>query len=322
MSNTPLVTVICLSYNHENFIDEAIGSIAKQTYYNIEIIIIDDASKDQSVGKIKSSLQKYNLTSTFLKLTDNIGNCKAFNKGLVKANGKYIIDFALDDVLLPNRIEDDVAFFESLNDDFGAIFSDAASIDSKGNKIKSSFFTRNANGTLAVPIKSGDLYERILQTPPLFSAPTITFRGSLLKELGGYDESLAYEDYDIWIRLSRNYKFAFYDTLTTLKRDVPSSLSKHFYKVRGNVLLRSTLKICVKARKINKSQQENQALNQSIRYHMRMAFFTENFYTTLGYASVLNKDNALNLVDKCVVLGTRLHIPMARFYKFYQTKRK
>ncbi|MBB6459553.1 glycosyltransferase [Flammeovirga kamogawensis] len=321
MSNTPLVTVICLSYNHENFIDDAIGSIAKQTYYNIEIIIIDDASKDQSVGKIKSSLQKYNLTSTFLKLTDNIGNCKAFNKGLEKANGKYIIDFALDDVLLPNRVQDDVTFFESLTTDFGAIFSDAGNIDTKGNRTKDSFYNRNMNGELLFPIKSGDLYERILQNPPLFPAPTITFRGLHLKELGGYDESLAYEDYDIWIRLSRKYKVAFYDTLTTLKRDVPSSLSKHFYKVRGNALLRSTLKICIKARELNKTKKENQALNRSIKYHMRMAFFTENFYTSKGFASLLNRNNALSLIDKCIVLAARFHIPLAKLYKFYQVKR-
>src|SRR5690554_150156 len=99
----PLVSVICLCYNHEPFVEEAMLSVLKQSYSNIGIIVIDDASTDGSKAILKEISDGYKLP--FLNLEKNIGNCAAFNTAWSMTRGKYIIDFATDDVMLPHRVE-------------------------------------------------------------------------------------------------------------------------------------------------------------------------------------------------------------------------
>ncbi|MBD0404888.1 glycosyltransferase [Flammeovirga sp. EKP202] len=317
MQNTPLVTIICLSYNHAPFIEDALASIAHQTYQNIETIIIDDGSADQSVNKITTSLQKYNLQAKFIALPQNIGNCKAFNIGLKEAQGKYIIDFAADDLLLEDRVKEDVGVLESKGENYGAVFSDVVSINEQGQILTSSYFKRNSDGELLEEMEEGDVYERVLRNPPLFGAPSITFRTSSLKELGGYDETLAYEDYDIWIRLSRNHRFAFYDKVNTYKRKVKSSLSQSFYKRRGNELLKSTFKICLKARRLNQNKAEDHSLSKSIAYHQRLAYYTENFYRSKAYFYLLRKIKNPAFKDYMFFYFSKMRFKVFPIYQYY-----
>ncbi|NME71470.1 glycosyltransferase [Flammeovirga aprica] len=318
MQNTPLVTIICLSFNHAPYIEDAIASIAHQTYQNIETIIVDDGSTDQSVNKITTSLQKYNLQAKFIALPDNIGNCKAFNTGLKEAKGKYVIDFAADDILLENRVKDDVYTFELKGEEYGAVFSDIMFINEQGKVQATSFYKRDEHGRLLEKVQEGEVYERILRNPPLFGAPSITFRTSYLKELGGYDEALAYEDYDIWIRLSRNCQFAFYDKVNTQKRKVKNSLSQSFYKRRGNELLKSTLRIVMKAKQLNQTEAENQSLSKSIVYHQRLSYYTENFHLAKSYFYLLKKLRKPAFIDYVFYYLSKLRIKVFPIYQLYQ----
>src|SRR6187455_35784 len=102
--NGPLVSVICLCYNQASFVREAVLSVIHQTYRDIELIIIDDASTDNSVEVI-SDVLKSHPSIKFIPLKKNVGNCKAFNMGYRLSRGQYLIDLAADDVLLPARIE-------------------------------------------------------------------------------------------------------------------------------------------------------------------------------------------------------------------------
>src|SRR5687767_6161263 len=103
----PLVSVICLCYNQARFVREAVASVLAQTYPHVELIIVDDASTDDSAAVIRSIVQD-NPAIRCLVLEKNVGNCKAFNTGLSLAKGDYIIDLAADDLLLPRRIESGV----------------------------------------------------------------------------------------------------------------------------------------------------------------------------------------------------------------------
>ncbi|KXX71557.1 glycosyltransferase [Flammeovirga sp. SJP92] len=317
MQNTPLVTIICLSYNHAPFIEDAIASIAHQFYQNIETIIIDDGSTDQSVNKITTSLQKYNLQAQFIALPHNIGNCKAFNIGLKEAKGKYVIDLAADDMLLKNRVSDDVNTFESRGENYGAVFSDVIFINEQGKQTADSYYQRDSNGKLLEKVQEGEVYERVLRNPPLFSAPSIIYRTSYLKALGGYDETLAYEDYDIWIRLSRKYQFAFYDKANTQKRKVKSSLSQRFYKRRGNELLKSTLKICLKAKRLNQNKMEDLSLSKSVAYHLRLAYYTENFYLAKAYFYLLKKTTKPSFMESVFYYLSKLKVKVFPIYYQY-----
>src|SRR5688572_3746734 len=114
----PLVTVICLCYNHERFVREAITSVLSQTYSNLQVIVVDDKSTDKSVDAIRDKIAPYG-EITFLPLPTNHGNCRAFNKGLALAKGEYIIDFATDDLMAPERISKQVEAFQQLDSSYG-----------------------------------------------------------------------------------------------------------------------------------------------------------------------------------------------------------
>ena len=93
-----LVSIICTCYNHSSFVIEALESVFNQSYKNIEIIIIDDASSDNSVYLIENwLLDKPNIL--FLKNEENKGITTSFNKASKYAKGEFLIDFATDDIL-------------------------------------------------------------------------------------------------------------------------------------------------------------------------------------------------------------------------------
>jgi hypothetical protein len=111
----------------------------------------------------------------------------------------------------------------------------------------------------------------------------------MLEDLGGYDESLAYEDFDIWVRASQNYDFAYLDEVTTLYRKHQNSLSQRFYQKRQNILLKSTLKVLEKAYTYCKTEADFRALARNAHYHLRQCYFSENFELVEQYANFFEK---------------------------------
>lgn len=93
-ADQPLVTVIIPSYNHERYISQSIESVVFQSYKNIEIIVIDDGSKDQSVTLINGLADKYGF---IVIARENRGVAKTLNEGIGLARGKYMSFLASDD---------------------------------------------------------------------------------------------------------------------------------------------------------------------------------------------------------------------------------
>ena len=87
--DSPKVSVICLSYNHENFIRETLDSVVNQDYPNMEIIIIDDCSTDNTTSIIEEFIKAFP-SIQYLRNEKNSGNCKSFNKALKMASGKVV----------------------------------------------------------------------------------------------------------------------------------------------------------------------------------------------------------------------------------------
>ena len=264
----PLVSVICLCYNHETFVAEALRSVSQQTYDAVELIIVDDASTDRSVEVIQSCLQENKLDGSVgtCFLSQNVGNCAAFNRGLALARGTYVIDFATDDIMLPERIEQQVAFFEELDATYGVIFSEAQYIDEQGRPLYYHYRDRLKH---IRPIPTGDIYAQLLSTY-FIASPTMMIRKRVLDELDGYDERLAYEDFDFWIRSARNYRYAYQDVCTTRIRKHASSMSTHCYR-RGDPQLYSTYRVCLKAQELNRTEEERRALVKRVKYELRQA---------------------------------------------------
>ena len=110
----PLVSVIIPAYNHEKYVQETIMSIINQTYRNIELIIVDDGSKDSTWAKINELQEKCEerFVRTHFETKENEGICKTMNKFLELANGKYIYLIASDDISKPQAIEKECKFLE------------------------------------------------------------------------------------------------------------------------------------------------------------------------------------------------------------------
>src|SRR5688572_3629948 len=250
----PLVSIICVCHNHEHFITEALESVLKQTYSNLQIIIVDDASQDASVQRINKIVQ-HNTSIQLVALSQNIGLCKAFNRGLTLAKGDFIVDFATDDVMLPDRIQHQIDFFENLDDSYGVVFTDGCYIDTHGKFIRNHFEYLFKKGLLT-KIPEGDIYADVLSTYFILS-PTMLVRRAVFDKLGGYDETLSYEDFDFWVRSSRMFKYGFLDEKLTKVRRTKKSMSTGWYQP-GDPQLHSTYLVCKKAKVLNRTEEEKQ----------------------------------------------------------------
>jgi glycosyltransferase involved in cell wall biosynthesis len=271
--NQPIVTVVILNYNQDRFLPEAVQSVLDQSYTNIEIILVDDASTDGSKKIIAEILALHPEIKSILNKA-NLGNCRSFNKALAIAKGKYIIDLAADDMLLSNRVQVGVETVEKLGEAYAVHYCNALHIDEQGENL----YTENHNHP------SGDVYRQLIQRYFVNTA-SMLMRKSVLDELDGYDESLSYEDFDFWIRSSRKYKYVFEPQVLVAKRDVPDSLSKQQFKWRSKHL-ESTYRVCQKIRKLNESPAEDKALRNRIRYEIKLALRFGKIGLTMRYLSL------------------------------------
>ena len=225
MTNEPLVTISTPCYNHEKYLPDYFEGIISQTYKNIELIIIDDASKDNSKKIIENYLPK--LKKRFARVVyiprkKNIGLVKNCNEGLDLARGKYIIGFASDDIMLPTRVEENVKFLEE-HKDYGMVYSDAYifndDIDIKKiNFDNLKFFSKQQK------IYSGNVMNQILVSNFIIG-PTTCIRRSTLDKVGKYNEAYFFEDYDMWLKIAEHYKIGYINKKLSLYRENNNSLS-------------------------------------------------------------------------------------------------
>ena len=284
MSN-PLVSIICLCYNHEKYVLEALNSCLQQTYYNIQLIIVDDASSDKSVKVIEEFVVQHPEVE-FIPNDQNIGNCRSFNKALVVAKGEFIIDLAADDVLLPKRVEVGVNELRNKGKSYGVHFSDALLVNENGISIHQ-FYERNESGDIIKKIPQGNVFRDVLKSY-FICPPTVMFRKQVIEEMGGYDETLAYEDFDFWVRSSRAWKYCFSDQVLVKKRELDNSLGKKQY-VRGSKQLESTFRVCEKAFHLCKNSSEYKSLKKRIKYELKHAIWLGNWPVSLKYIRLYSR---------------------------------
>ncbi|HHL52370.1 MAG TPA: hypothetical protein ENJ39_03260 [Flammeovirgaceae bacterium] len=118
---------------------------------------------------------------------------------------------------------------------------------------------------------------------------------AMLDSLGGYDENLAYEDFDLLVRASRNFKFCYTAEVLAEKRIVKGSLGSTQYRPRS-AMLRSTLQVCRKAYGLCRTPTEYAALRVRLRYEMKMALASFNWGVLPGMISLYRQaGRALNV---------------------------
>lgn len=314
VSNKPLVSVICTAYNHEGFIREALESVINQSYESIELIVIDNASTDASRTIIEGFSDRHPSVQVVTN-SSNLGLCKAFNQGLALASGKYVVDLSADDVLSAHRIERQVAFFEQLPDEYGVIFSNARFINAKGHLLHHHYET-NEEGKAKVEVPSGDVYRNVLERY-FICTPTMMMRRSLLDRLGGYDEALAFEDFDFWVRSAIISKYAYQDEILTYKRLLANSLSLQVFKP-GSGILESTYVVCNKAYDLNRNQEDFDQLAKRIRTFIRKCLYAQEFELGIRFRKLLNYIEDPDPITEIFVLLCRMRLPVNGLYRVFR----
>lgn len=281
----PLVSVICLCYNHATFVRQSVLSAMAQEYSNVEIIVVDDASTDDSRAVIAQLKEEFPSIVTVYN-SKNLGNCRAFNIGFKLSKGQYIIDLAADDVLLPTMVARGVANLQQHGNDYGVSFSDAWLIAPNGVKLKG-HYDRDTKGILTKKIPQGDVFADIISRYFL-CAPTMLMRREVLDSLGGYDEDLSYEDFDFWVRSSRQWKYCFVDDILVEKRILPHSLSSQQFK-RNSIHDQTTYYVCYKVLLLCKTTLEYQALLSRCIYEAKHALWRLDFTLAGKYLLLSSK---------------------------------
>lgn len=271
----PLVTVMCICYNQARFVAEAIQSVFNQTYGRIQLIVMDDGSSDASTMVISECL-KNRSEVLFVRHPINVGYTKTLNEAISLAAGEWIIDLAADDVLLPQRVEEGIRLMTQREEKYGVHFSDAEIISETGQLIRmhSDRFPHHT-------IPQGDIYLALIDRYFILS-PTLMFRKEVIQKIGGYDESLTYEDFDFLMRASREFLFCYSPIPLVRKRRVSGSMSEKQFK-RGSAQHWSTLEVCEKIAQMNRTKDEHLALKARLRYEIRLSLQVLDFSLAFAF---------------------------------------
>ncbi|MFY9175294.1 MAG: glycosyltransferase family A protein [Peptococcia bacterium] len=204
----PLVSVIIPAYNHGPYIENCFDSIINQTYQNIELIVINDGSKDDTNEKIIGYEDKLKKRfSNFIHISkENEGVCKTLNLGLSLAQGKYIIPFASDDVMFSQRISKQVAFLEE-NSQYGMVYTDGYNVESKEYLTEfGNYHNEEMRLARRMGFAKGDLFDFMIDNVFSMPAPTVCIRKTCYDKVGPYDENLLAEDPDMFLRISKYFR--------------------------------------------------------------------------------------------------------------------
>lgn len=280
--NSPLVTVICNCYNHELYVWEALESVVKQSYTNIELIVINNGSSDYSFDVIQKFVLQYPET-VFINLPTTISHNKAFNLAFKKSKGNFLIDLSGDDRLLPDCIEKQVCFFSSQDENVGLIFGNANNIDPNG-KFINHYFAVNDNGKVLDQNLFTTSYESLLNGGLCMCSVSAMMRRKHFELLNGYNENLVFEDLDYWLRLSYRHRIAFLDHFLVEKRNLGSSLGNQSYKVNKVALEMNQSLMSIYLNAITRNNpKENKALLKRIHYSIEQCYLNNNWLDFLKF---------------------------------------
>lgn len=228
VADTPLVTVIIASYNHARYIEASITSVINQTYKNIELLVVDDGSKDESPAVLKRLQEQHGFD---LRFQANQGLARTLNDAIARAKGDLIVPFGSDDIMLPHRIATQVEYMNG-KPEVGICSANIETIDQNGN-VMGAREQRNRN----LPFRRLDFDDLFLDRKPGPMAATLMLRREALEKVGGFNADIRLED--VYIELSIARAGYFIDVLGEVLaqyRDHPTNTFKNGRFMVDNVL--------------------------------------------------------------------------------------
>jgi glycosyltransferase involved in cell wall biosynthesis len=211
----PTVSVILPCYNGEQFIHEAIASVLNQTFKDLEIIVVDDGSTDDSVKIIETFLGDKRVR--LLRHSVNRGIPATRNTGIKDSSGSFISFLDQDDLWLPGKLEKQLAVFE--NDtarDVGLVFSDIRVLNSEGrSREHENRVTFDFNSASRLEILRELLMRNFI---PIISA---LIRSDCFDKIGLLDEEIksGADDYDFCVRLAMKSTFVHMTEVLAVRRE-------------------------------------------------------------------------------------------------------
>ncbi|WP_164463267.1 glycosyltransferase family 2 protein [Chryseobacterium sp. G0201] len=203
MEKKDLVSIVVCSYNQGKYIKECLDSVKAQTYPNIQLIVADDASPDNSVQVFENWLSENNYPAITNFHQKNTGLATVLNECIELIEGKYVKIIAADDFLHPDSIQECVEKLESLGEDYGMVFSDTYAIDDNSNILPD---IADYDKLGSVPPET---FKKDLLIGNRIAALTVLMKKEALIKTGKYKSDLLIEDYYRWLKINALYSTAY-----------------------------------------------------------------------------------------------------------------
>jgi len=204
----PLVSLGVASYNNAQYIGETLDSIFALDYANKELIIVDDASTDDSVDVIENWLVVHaGFPARLVRHPTNLGVCQVCNDILSEAQGEFVALIGSDDLYKPHMVFEAVAEMQRRGPTCGVVYADCEMIDKTGATLAPSFLA-HYDSRFGPNYPTGNIRIALLRGFYL-PAATVLMRRSTVLKVGLYDNRLLAEDLDMWLRLCLHCDFAY-----------------------------------------------------------------------------------------------------------------
>jgi glycosyltransferase involved in cell wall biosynthesis len=208
VSARPLVSLGVASYNNARYISETLDSIFALDYSNKELIIVDDASTDNSVEVIEAWIATHSgFPARLVRHLANRGVCQVCNKLVSEARGEFIAMIGSDDLYKPHMVTEVLAEMQRRGSGCGAVYADCEMIDKAGALLAPSFL-EHFDARFGPDYPTGNIRIPLLRGFYL-PAATVLIRRNMLLKAGLYDDRLLAEDLDMWLRLCLHSEFSF-----------------------------------------------------------------------------------------------------------------
>ncbi|MFH0702468.1 MAG: glycosyltransferase [bacterium] len=243
----PEISVIIPVYNGENYIKETIISVLNQTYTDYELIIVDDGSTDST----KKIIQSFSDPRIIYYYQKNSGPNTTRNTGINLAKGEFIAFLDADDIWLPHKLAIQLREIKE-NPEIGLVYGWVYYIDSNSNLI----------GRKKYNIKD-DFYINLLLGNFVDNGSTPLIRKKCFDKVGGFDDLKPAGDWDMWIRIAKEFKFSYVKDYIALYRIHSTGISKDYKQMETKLFYILDREFCSNNPKLEKIK--NKAY--SYRYH-------------------------------------------------------
>ncbi len=193
----PFISVVIPSYNRSEFIDRAVRSVLSQTFENLEVLVVDDGSTDDTLLTLQQ-LQWKNSRLKVIQHKSNLGAQAARNTGIRASRAPYVAFLDSDDEWLPDKLEKQIALLHFSNDGAGVVYTGFTKV-----------YEDNRPVAVQIPRSRGDIYKIALREW-IAGMNTLVVRKDILYQAGLMDERIrSYQEWDLCIRLAKVSRFDF-----------------------------------------------------------------------------------------------------------------